>query len=171
MSKPIHACYRITIWSSCTQALKRRGSLVIWLDKEMTWLAPRTGSLERPPAFSNAAIRFGLSIKALFKLPLRQTTGMVASLLRLAGLDWPLPDCSTLCRRQRTLAVRIPCRRADGPLTLLVPSRALLRNTLPVNGQHRDQVSWRWRVAGAQAWRSGPPSMAQGPSGHGQSHV
>ena len=36
-----------------------------------------------------SAIQFCLSIKVLFKLPLRQTAGMVASLLRLAGLDWP----------------------------------------------------------------------------------
>jgi hypothetical protein len=37
-----------------------------------------------------------LSVEILFKLPLRQTAGMVASLLRLAGLDWPVPDFSTL---------------------------------------------------------------------------
>ncbi|EIE52917.1 transposase, IS4 family protein, partial [Citreicella sp. 357] len=61
--------------------------------------------------------------KVLFKLPLRQTTGMVASRLQMAGLDWPVPDYSTLCRRQKTLAVQIACRRADGPLNLLVPSR------------------------------------------------
>ncbi len=30
-------------------------------------------------------------IKVLFGLPLRQTTGFVASLLKLAGLDWPVP--------------------------------------------------------------------------------
>jgi hypothetical protein len=61
-----------------------------------------------------------LSVKVLFELPLRQTAGMVASLLRLAGLDWPVPDFSTLCRRQKTLAVQIPDRRIDGPLDLLV---------------------------------------------------
>ncbi|SDF33737.1 Transposase DDE domain-containing protein [Salipiger thiooxidans] len=48
---------------------------------------------------------------------------MVASLLRLAGPDWPVPDCSTLCRRQKTLKVQIPFCRAEGPLKLLVPSR------------------------------------------------
>ncbi|KAB2530897.1 transposase, partial [Salipiger aestuarii] len=48
---------------------------------------------------------------------------MVASRLQMAGLDWPVPDYSTLCRRQKTLAVQIACRRADGPLNLLVPSR------------------------------------------------
>ncbi len=31
-----------------------------------------------------------------------------------------MPDYSTLCRRQKTLAVQIPYRRADGPLNLLV---------------------------------------------------
>jgi len=74
----------------------------------MTWHAPRDGRPGRPPVFCNAAIRFCLTIQVLFKLPLRQTAGMVASLWRLAGLDWPVPDYSTLCRRQKTLAVRIP---------------------------------------------------------------
>ena len=50
---------------------------------------------------------------------------MVASLLRLAGLDWPVPDYSTLCRRQKTLNVQIPYRRADGPLNLLVDSTGI----------------------------------------------
>ena len=103
-------------------ALRTRGSLLIWLDKEMTWHAPHEG---RPPVFSNAAIQFCLSIKVLFKLPLRQTAGMVASLLRLAGLDWPVPDYSTLCRRQKTLNVQIPYRRAGGPLNLLVDSTGI----------------------------------------------
>jgi hypothetical protein len=66
-----------------------------------------------------------LSIKVLFKLPVRQTAGMVASLLRLAGLDWPVPDYATLCRRQKTLKVQIPYRRADGALNLLVDSTGI----------------------------------------------
>ncbi|MDZ4134167.1 MAG: IS5 family transposase, partial [Paracoccaceae bacterium] len=61
----------------------------------------------------------------LFKLPLRQTTGMVASLLKLADLGWAVPDYTTLCRRQKTLAVQIPYRRADGPLNLLVDSTGI----------------------------------------------
>ena len=91
----------------------------------MTWLAPPDGSPGRPTVFSDAAIQFCLTIKVLFKLPLRQTTGMVASLLKLAGLDWALPDYTTLCRRQKTLAVQIPYRRADGPLNLLVDSTGI----------------------------------------------
>lgn len=59
---------------------------------------------------------------------------MVASLLKMADLDWAVPDYATLCRRQKTLTVQIPYRRAEGPLNLLVPYWALLRNTLPGDG-------------------------------------
>ncbi len=125
MTKPMPARYRTTNWSAYNAALRKRGSLLIWLDREMTWLAPHEGRPGRPPVFSEGAIQFCLSIKVLFKLPLRQTVGMVSSLLRMAGLDWPVPDYSTLCRRQKTLAVQIPYRRADGPLNLLVDSTGI----------------------------------------------
>ncbi len=101
MSKPSPARYRTTHWSSYIASLKKRGSLLIWLDREMTWLAPHDGKPGRPAVFSDAAIQFCLTIKVLFKLPLRQTTGMVASLLKLANLDWAVPDYTTLCRRQK----------------------------------------------------------------------
>jgi hypothetical protein len=45
------------------------------------------------------------------------------SLLRLVGLDWSVPDFSTLSRRQKSLAVHIPYRGSRGPLHLLIPSR------------------------------------------------
>jgi len=125
MSKPTPARYRTTNWSSYTDSLRKRGSLLIWLDKEMTWLAPHDGSPGRPAVFSEAAIQFCLTIKVLFKLPLRQTAGMVASLLKMADLDWAVPDYTTLCRRQKTLVVQIPYRRADGPLNLLVDSTGI----------------------------------------------
>src|SRR5690554_5090579 len=147
MSKPSPARYRTTNWSSYNASLRKRGSLLIWVDKGMTWLAPRDVRPGRPAVFSDAAIRFCLSIKVLFKLPLRQTAGMVASLLRLAGLDWPVPDFSTLCRRQKTLAVQVPCRRADGPLNLPVGSTGI---KFPGDGEwlarkHGPQGRRQWR--------------------------
>lgn len=144
MSKPKPARYRTTNWSAYSAALRSRGSLLIWLDKEMAWLAPRQGRPGRPPVFSDAAIQFCLSIKVLFRLPLRQTAGMVASLLRLAGLDWPVPDYSTLCRRQKSLAVHIPYRRAAGPLNLLVDSTGI---------KFLGDGEWQVRKHGAQGRR------------------
>ena len=73
-------------------------------------------------------------LKVLFGMPLRQATGFVQSLLRLVGLDWAAPDFSTLCRRQKALNVNLPYRGGTGPLNLLIPSRALLHNTLPGSG-------------------------------------
>ena len=87
MSKPKPARYRTTNWSTYNDALRKRGSLLIWLDKEMAWHAPHEGRQGRPPVFSNAAIQFCLAIKVLFKLPLRQTAGMVASCPSLNDLE------------------------------------------------------------------------------------
>lgn len=91
----------------------------------MTWDAAPTGRRGGQQAYSDEAIQACLTIKVLFGLPLRQTAGFIASLLRLAGLDWTVPDYTTLCRRQRTLAVRLPYRGSKGPLHLLVDSTGI----------------------------------------------
>lgn len=105
MSKPSAARYRTTNGSIYTAALGKRGSVLIWFDKDMTSVAPPDGS---SAVLSDAAILFCLTIKVLFRLPRGQTTGMVGSLLKMAGLGWAVPDYKTLCRRQKTLAVQIP---------------------------------------------------------------
>jgi hypothetical protein len=114
MSKPVPSTYRTTNWPATNEALRQRGSLLIWFDPEMEWLAAPSGRRGRPATFSDAAIQACLMLKALFGLPLRQVTGLVASLLKLAKLDWPVPDFSTLCRRQRDLTVAIAYRPSTG---------------------------------------------------------
>lgn len=99
--------------------------MLAWFDRDMTRLVERTNERGRPETISDAAIQFCLSVKVLFGLPLRQASGMVSSLLDMAGLEWPVLDYSTLCRRQRTLNVQIPYRRVDGPLNLLVDSTGI----------------------------------------------
>jgi hypothetical protein len=47
------------------------------------------------------------------------------SLLKLAGLNWAVPDFRTLYRRQRTLSVTIPFRGSSGPLHLLIDSTGI----------------------------------------------
>lgn len=56
MSKPSPTRYRTTNWSSYTASLRKRGLLLIRLDKDMTWLAPPDGKPGRPTVFSDAAI-------------------------------------------------------------------------------------------------------------------
>ncbi len=117
--------YKTNNWSDYNQALKRRGSLSIWFDAEMAWMAQPSGKRGRQQTYSDAAIQTCLTLKVLFSLPLRQTTGFVESLLELVGLDWAVPDFSTLCRRQKTLSVAIPYRGSGGPLHLLVDSTGI----------------------------------------------
>jgi hypothetical protein len=125
MTKPAPPTYRTTNWRTYNAALRQRGSLLVWFDPEMEWLAAPSGRRGRPATFSDAAIQACLMLRALFGLPLRQTSGMVASLLKLAKLNWPVPDYSTLCRRQKDLTVTIPCRPGSGALHLLIDSTGI----------------------------------------------
>ena len=110
MSAPEKPKYRTTNWKTYNEALKTRGSLLIWLDRDMSWHGSANGKRGRSPKFSEAAIQFCLTIKGLFNLALRQAMGMTKSLLKLAGLDWQVPDFSTVSRRQKHLAVSIEAR-------------------------------------------------------------
>lgn len=125
MSKPLTPKYRTTNWSSYNDSLCQRGALLLWIDKDMEWAGAPSGQRGRSPLFSDAAIQFCLMIKNLYGLALRQTTGMVRSLLKLAGLDWEVPDFSTLSRRQKHLQVTLTYQRRREALHLLVDSTGI----------------------------------------------
>ncbi len=125
MPKPSPIRYRTTNWSDYNAALRKRGSLSVWFDPETVWHADKTGKRGRPETFSDAAIQTCLTLKVLFGLPLRQTVGLVESLIQMAGLDWPVPDYSTLCRRQARIAVQVPYRASGQPLNLLIDSTGI----------------------------------------------
>ena len=91
----------------------------------MQWLAVPSGKRGRNQSFSDAAIQFCLTIKCLFGQPLRQTLGLVQSLLRMAGLPWPVPDYSTVCRRQNSLNVHVHYRTSDKGLHMLAYSTGI----------------------------------------------
>lgn len=106
----------------------------------MAWASSARGKRGRPQQFSDAAIQACLTLKVLFGLPLRQTTGFVESLLRLVGLDWAVPDFSTLYRCQRTLNVNIPYRGSAGPLNLLIDSTGSNIGDAPILPDFLDQI-------------------------------
>jgi hypothetical protein len=69
-----------------------------------------------------------LSLKVLFGMALRQTVGLLHSVLKLTGLTWDVPDFSTLSRRQKVLTVAMAYRRSDAEgLHLLIDSTGLKR--------------------------------------------
>jgi len=149
MTNKTEACkrYKTTNWKQYNAALKLRGSMTMWLDTGMKWRAQPNGRRGRDQTFSAEAIEFCLVIKGLYNLPLRQSLGMVQSLLRLAGLDWPVPDFSTVSRRQKTLQVRLPYQPKKGALDLLVDSTGI---------KFLGEGEWKRRTHGAEyrrQWR------------------
>ena len=119
--KPAPQKFRTTNRKRYNEALKARGSLLSWLDPTMNWHGQPSGMRGRSQTFSDEAIQFCLSIKCLFNLPLRQAMGTTQSLPQLAGLNWAIPDCSTVSRRQKTL------RGADARNDILYTTRRLGR--------------------------------------------
>ena len=117
--------YKTSNWAEYKAALRARGSLTIWFDGSMQWEAVPNGKPGRQQRFSDSAIQICLMVKVLFRLPLRQTTGLVASLLELAGLDWDVPDFSTLSLRMKALEIDLPKPAGSGPLHLLVDSTGI----------------------------------------------
>jgi hypothetical protein len=118
--------FRATNWAEYDAALRGRGSLTVWFtDAAITaWKAePRTTRGGRP-RYSELAISTALTLRAVFRLALRQTEGLIGSIIALLGLDLAVPDHSTLSRRAGTLEVpqALPGTR---PIYLLVDSTGL----------------------------------------------
>ena len=113
-------------WPAYEAGLRARGSLTVWFTAEAiaAWRAEPRTTRGGQPRYSGLAIATALTLRAVFRLALRQTEGLVRSILALLGLDLAVPDHSTLSRRAETLAVPRP-RRGRGPMHLLVDSTGL----------------------------------------------
>ena len=66
-----------------------------------------------------------MSIKCLLNQPLRQALGMVQSLLQRTLLDGPVPDFSTVFRRQKNLRLQLSFIPSMQPRNLLVDSTVI----------------------------------------------
>jgi Transposase DDE domain len=115
------ARYRDTNWSEYD------ASLTMWFTDEaiLAWRAEPRTTPGGQPHYSALAISTALTMGIVFGLALRQTEGLIGSVIGLLGLDLAVPDHSTLSRRAKTLEVPRPRRAGTGPLHLLVDSTGL----------------------------------------------
>ena len=70
------------------------------------------------PWYSPLAILTALTLRAVFRLALRQTEGLIGSIIGLLGLALRVPDHSTFSRRAETLEVPRPRRAPGGDASL-----------------------------------------------------
>ena len=88
-----------------------------------------------------------LSLRPVFRLPLRQTEGFVQSILSIMGVSLEAPDHTTLSRRSQVLRVAMDALPADEEVHLVVDSTGL-----SVVGE------WEWAAAkhgrrGRRGWK------------------
>ncbi len=120
--------FKVTNWRDYDASLRQRGSLTVWFIDEAiaAWQAEPRTTRGGQRHYSPLAILTGLTLRAVFRLALRQTEGLIGSIIRLLGLDLAIPDHSTLSRRAETLEVPRPRSSTGGePIHLLVDSTGL----------------------------------------------
>ncbi len=120
--------HKVTNWREYDASLRQRGSLTVWFTDEAiaAWCAEPRTTPGGQPWYSPLAILTALTLRAVFRLALRQTEGLIGSVIGLLGLDLAVPDHSTLSRRAETLEVPRPRPGRDGePVHLLVDSTGL----------------------------------------------
>ena len=119
--------FRVTNWRDYEAALRSRGSLTIWFTAKAIadWRAQPRATPGGQRHYSDLAIETALTLRAVFGLALRQTEGLVGSIMQLLGIDLPVPDHTTFSRRAGGLKVLQKPRASSDPLHLIIDSTGL----------------------------------------------
>jgi len=141
--------FKVTNWATYEAGLRRRGSLTLWVSDAAiaAWrAAPRT-TPGGQACYSETAIETALMVGLVFHQPLRQTEGLLGSLLELMGIDLPIPDHTTISRRAARLTPVLRTALPNGPVTLVIDSTGL--KVYGAGEWHRDKHG----VRGRRTWR------------------
>jgi Transposase DDE domain len=120
--------YKIRNWSDYNQSLINRGNLTIWFDDGViqAWnTVEPNGRRGRDKTFSDLAIECVLTLRRLFRLPLRQTQGLIDGLFTLLKVPLASPYYTTLSRRADGLGVDLQALPQSRPLHLVVDGTGL----------------------------------------------
>jgi hypothetical protein len=120
--------FKVRNWKEYEAGLRQRGSLTMWITDEAMagWKAAPRLSPGGQAIYSNLAIEAALMVRLAFRLPLRQTEGLMTSVLQLLNLGLPVPDHSTVSRRALNLKTLSTAHDLpSGPLDLVIDSTGL----------------------------------------------
>src|SRR6187431_970605 len=107
--------HRVTNWAEYDAALRQRGSLTLWFTEAAiaAWKAEPRTTPGGQPHYSALAIMTALTLRSIFRLALRQTEGLIGSIIGLLGLDLAVPDHSKRGRAKPVRAFHRPERHGN----------------------------------------------------------
>ncbi len=148
--------FKVQNWPAYEAGLRRRVSLTLWIGDSALehWQSCGQGGQAR---YTDAAIQTSLMLRTAFKLPLRQTEGLMASVLTLMDLTISAPDHTTVSRRAVTLPVIKPASVPHGPLHVLIDSTGLQVYGAGqwLEAKHGTKSRRQWRCARSRRRRAG----------------
>lgn len=119
--------YRVCNWPEYDRSLVQRGDITLWTSEDAvaSWKPAPTGQRGAQRKFSDHAIESALTLRIIFKLPLRQAEGFLRSVLSLMALDLQAPDHTTLSRRSQHLNIQLGRVSTTKSIHLIIDSTGL----------------------------------------------
>ncbi|MGK5088239.1 IS5 family transposase [Bdellovibrionota bacterium FG-2] len=142
--------YRVGNWKEYNKSLINRGNLTLWFSDDMqtSWYAKpsKTRTAGRPLRYSHRCIEVALTLRSLFRFPLRATQGFLEGLVTMLKLDLKVPHYSRLSRRAAGLEVQFYSKKSSkNPTDIVVDSTGL-----KIYGEGE----WKMRTHGKQKRRT-----------------
>ncbi len=119
--------YRVNNWAEYDKSLVQRGDITLWIsvDAITSWKPTPTGQRGAQLKFSDHAIETALTLRLIFKLPLRQAEGFLRSVLSVMNVALEAPDHTTLSRRRQHLNTQLARVPTKEPIHLIIDSTGL----------------------------------------------
>lgn len=132
--------YLVTNASEYNEALRRRADLTVWVSNDVAknWSSPPRKARGGQPLYSDLAIGICLTLRVVFRLPLKQIQGFMRTIAKLMDLDLVVPDFSTLPPRGKDLKIAQNRHPSDKPITLILGSTGL-----QMHGGKKPRKIWR----------------------------
>lgn len=106
-------------WARYNNGLVSRGNIALFVSKDLAkdWLVQYDEGAKRQrggqPKYTEIAITSILSLRFVFKLPLRSIEGFAKSMVSLMGVDLEVPDYTTLSTKINTMNIMLPAVYKD----------------------------------------------------------
>ena len=142
--------YRVRNWSQYNRALINRGNITLWISDDVlkSWYASKHKKRRgRRFCYSDLCIETILTMRVIFRLPLRGAQGFFEGLAKMLGIDLKIPHYSRLSRRASALELQINRMREEGkePIDIAIDSTGL-----KIYGEGE----WKMRTHGKQKRRT-----------------